>query len=101
MGVEGSHGLGAKHTYSERLNLQLNATMSNTAFRDSSIVILETGTTFVRAGLGIHDLLHAPSIVQPSLVPWLPKLTQSLCRRSKLAWASVAGRSPTRKTRIR
>lgn len=36
--------------------------MSNTAFRDSSIVILETGTTFVRAGLGIHDLLHAPSI---------------------------------------
>ncbi|KAI0060952.1 actin-like ATPase domain-containing protein [Artomyces pyxidatus] len=32
------------------------------AFRDSSIVIIETSRTTVRAGLGIHDLLRTPSI---------------------------------------
>ncbi|THH19437.1 hypothetical protein EW146_g1731 [Bondarzewia mesenterica] len=36
--------------------------MSNIAFRDSSIVIIETSKTYIRAGLGIHDVLRAPSV---------------------------------------
>ncbi|KAA1468786.1 actin-like ATPase domain-containing protein [Dentipellis sp. KUC8613] len=42
--------------------------MSNIGFRDSSIVIIESGRTFIRAGLGLHDLIHAPSIEIPARV---------------------------------
>ncbi|KAF9813445.1 hypothetical protein IEO21_05604 [Rhodonia placenta] len=36
--------------------------MSGTSFRDSLIVIIDTGRSSVRAGLGLHDLLKPPSI---------------------------------------
>ncbi|KAI0319639.1 actin-like ATPase domain-containing protein [Amylostereum chailletii] len=36
--------------------------MANIAFRDSSIVLIETGRSFIKAGLGVHDLLRAPSV---------------------------------------
>lgn len=32
------------------------------SFRDSSILIIETGRTTIRAGLGIHELLKAPAV---------------------------------------
>ncbi|KAL0953504.1 hypothetical protein HGRIS_004730 [Hohenbuehelia grisea] len=32
------------------------------SFRDSSVVVIETGRTIVRAGLGLHDLLKQPTI---------------------------------------
>ncbi|KZS94381.1 actin-related protein [Sistotremastrum niveocremeum HHB9708] len=32
------------------------------AFRDSSIVVLDTGRSSIKAGLGLHELLHAPAI---------------------------------------
>jgi actin-related protein 9 len=34
-----------------------------TAFRDSTVVIIETGRTIIRAGLGLHDLLKTPALV--------------------------------------
>ncbi|KIJ65723.1 hypothetical protein HYDPIDRAFT_110872 [Hydnomerulius pinastri MD-312] len=37
-------------------------------FRDSSILIIETGRTTVRAGLGIHELLRTPSVEIPARV---------------------------------
>ncbi|EIN06159.1 actin-like ATPase domain-containing protein [Punctularia strigosozonata HHB-11173 SS5] len=36
--------------------------MSNIAFRDSSIVVVDTARTSVRAGLGLHELLQIPSV---------------------------------------
>ncbi|KZT09917.1 actin-like ATPase domain-containing protein [Laetiporus sulphureus 93-53] len=36
--------------------------MSSGTFRDSFIVILDTGRTTIRAGLGLHDLLRTPSV---------------------------------------
>ncbi|PCH44390.1 actin-like ATPase domain-containing protein [Wolfiporia cocos MD-104 SS10] len=38
------------------------------SFRDSSIVVLDTGRTTVRAGLGLHDLLRTPSVDIPARV---------------------------------
>ncbi|KAI6044260.1 actin family [Pisolithus marmoratus] len=32
------------------------------SFRDSSILIIETGRTTIRAGLGVHELLRAPAV---------------------------------------
>ncbi|GLB41716.1 putative actin family protein [Lyophyllum shimeji] len=32
------------------------------SFRDLNVVIIETGRTYVRAGLGLHDLLKTPSV---------------------------------------
>ncbi|KAH0582946.1 SWI/SNF and RSC complexes subunit arp9 [Termitomyces sp. J132] len=32
------------------------------SFRDSNVVIIETGRTTVRAGLGLHDLIKTPSV---------------------------------------
>ncbi|KAF5373256.1 hypothetical protein D9615_007454 [Tricholomella constricta] len=32
------------------------------SFRDSNVVIIETGRTHVRAGLGLHDLLKTPTV---------------------------------------
>jgi hypothetical protein len=34
------------------------------AFRESTVVIIETGRTSVRAGLGIYDLLKTPAVVR-------------------------------------
>lgn len=36
--------------------------MSSLAFRDSSIVLIETGRTSVKAGIGLYDLLKIPSV---------------------------------------
>ncbi|KAI0272457.1 actin-domain-containing protein [Gloeopeniophorella convolvens] len=36
--------------------------MSNIAFRDSSVVIIETTRTIVRGGIGLHELLRTASI---------------------------------------
>ncbi|KAF9221374.1 actin-related protein [Gyrodon lividus] len=38
------------------------------SFRDSTILIIETGRTVVRAGLGIHELLKTPTIEIPARV---------------------------------
>ncbi|KAG9312935.1 actin-domain-containing protein [Chiua virens] len=38
------------------------------SFRDSSILIIETGRTVVRAGLGIHELLKTPAVEIPARV---------------------------------
>ncbi|KAI0924001.1 hypothetical protein AcV5_009377 [Taiwanofungus camphoratus] len=35
--------------------------MTNAAFRDSSVVILDNGRTTIRAGLGLNDLLRPPA----------------------------------------
>ncbi|KAJ7173783.1 actin-related protein [Mycena filopes] len=32
------------------------------SFRDSTVIIIETGRTVVRAGLGLHDLLKTPTV---------------------------------------
>ena len=37
--------------------------MSSIGFRDSSVVIIETGRTVIRGGLGLHEILRTPSIV--------------------------------------
>ncbi|TFY75267.1 hypothetical protein EWM64_g8746 [Hericium alpestre] len=42
--------------------------MSSLAFRDSSILILETTTDFIRAGLGLNDLIRAPTVEIPARV---------------------------------
>ncbi|KAI0794012.1 actin-like ATPase domain-containing protein [Fomes fomentarius] len=42
--------------------------MSNTSFRDSTVVIIETGRTTIRAGQGLHDLLRLPTIEVPARV---------------------------------
>ncbi|THH01067.1 hypothetical protein EW026_g1562 [Hermanssonia centrifuga] len=39
--------------------------MSNVSFRDSSIVIIDTSRTLIRAGLGLGDLLRTPSVRAP------------------------------------
>lgn len=39
-------------------------TMSNLAFRDSVVVVIDTGRTSIRAGHGLHDLLRPPSVVR-------------------------------------
>ena len=40
--------------------------MSSIGFRDSSVVIIETGRTIIRGGLGLHELLRTPTIVSPN-----------------------------------
>ncbi|TFK89166.1 actin-like ATPase domain-containing protein [Polyporus arcularius HHB13444] len=40
--------------------------MSN--FRDSTVVIIETGRTHIRAGQGLHDLLRLPTVELPARV---------------------------------
>ncbi|KAI0629163.1 actin-like ATPase domain-containing protein [Trametes polyzona] len=42
--------------------------MSSTSFRDSTVVIIETSRTSIRAGIGLHDLLHLPTIDIPARV---------------------------------
>ena len=37
-------------------------------FRESSILVIETGRTTIRAGLGIHELLKTPTVVSMSLL---------------------------------
>ncbi|KAF7797189.1 hypothetical protein EIP86_008381 [Pleurotus ostreatoroseus] len=36
--------------------------MSNTSFRDSSVVLIDTSRTVIQAGLGLHDLLKTPAV---------------------------------------
>ncbi|KAJ7113719.1 actin-related protein [Mycena crocata] len=38
------------------------------SFRDSTVIILETGRTVIRAGLGLHDLLKTPTVEFPARV---------------------------------
>ncbi|PPQ66659.1 hypothetical protein CVT26_009413 [Gymnopilus dilepis] len=38
------------------------------SIRDANVVIIETGRTVVRAGLGLHDLLKTPSVEIPARV---------------------------------
>ncbi|KAI0658015.1 actin-like ATPase domain-containing protein [Cubamyces menziesii] len=42
--------------------------MSSTSFRDSTVVIIETSRTSIRAGIGLHDLLHLPTVDIPARV---------------------------------
>ncbi|KAI0350678.1 actin-like ATPase domain-containing protein [Trametes cingulata] len=42
--------------------------MSSASFRDSTVVIIETSRTSIRAGIGLHDLLRLPSIDIPARV---------------------------------
>ncbi|KAI0666763.1 actin-like ATPase domain-containing protein [Trametes maxima] len=42
--------------------------MSSTSFRDSTVVIIETSRTAIHAGIGLHDLLHLPTIDIPARV---------------------------------
>ncbi|KAI1793568.1 actin-like ATPase domain-containing protein [Ganoderma leucocontextum] len=42
--------------------------MSSTGFRDSTVVIIETGRTTIRAGQGLHDLLRLPTVEIPARV---------------------------------
>ena len=59
-------GFGGSH---HRLGRVLGSTlfhprpMSSNNFRDSTVVIIETGRTTVRAGQGLHDLLRLPTVV--------------------------------------
>ncbi|KAJ6504873.1 actin-related protein [Mycena vitilis] len=38
------------------------------SFRDSTVVVIETGRTVIRAGLGLHDLLKTPTVEFPARV---------------------------------
>ncbi|KAF8889362.1 actin-related protein [Infundibulicybe gibba] len=38
------------------------------SFRDSTVVIIETGRTVIRAGLGLHELLKTPAVEFPARV---------------------------------
>lgn len=38
------------------------------AFRDSTVVVIETGRTLIRAGIGLAELLKTPSLVRLSAV---------------------------------
>ncbi|KAL1943075.1 hypothetical protein VTO73DRAFT_4746 [Trametes versicolor] len=42
--------------------------MSNATFRDSTVVIIETSRTSIRAGIGLHDLLRLPTVDIPARV---------------------------------
>ncbi|KAH9888940.1 actin-like ATPase domain-containing protein [Cubamyces lactineus] len=42
--------------------------MSSTTFRDSTVVIIETSRTSIRAGIGLHDLLRLPTVDIPARV---------------------------------
>lgn len=53
------------------------------SFRDSTVAIIETGRTVVRAGLGLHDLLRPPSVVR-EYCP-VPSLSYATSRNSKRA----------------
>lgn len=56
------------------------------AFHESRVVIIETGRRVVRAGLGLGELLHVPSVVRSAytqcfaraqpLEPYLPRKYQ-------------------------
>lgn len=39
------------------------STAMSSSFRDSSVVILDTSRTLIRAGIGLHELLRTPSVV--------------------------------------
>ncbi|KAG6910239.1 hypothetical protein DXG01_012374 [Tephrocybe rancida] len=45
-----------------KANIGVHPAMS---FRDLNVVIIETGRTNVRAGLGLHDLLKTPTVANP------------------------------------
>lgn len=34
------------------------------SIRDANVIVIETGRTVVRAGIGLHDLLKTPSVVR-------------------------------------
>lgn len=38
------------------------------SIRDANVVIIETGRTVVRAGIGLHDLLKTPTVVRIQLI---------------------------------
>ncbi|KAI9066964.1 actin-like ATPase domain-containing protein [Trametes sanguinea] len=42
--------------------------MSGATFRDSTVVIIETSRTSIRAGIGLHDLLRLPTVDVPARV---------------------------------
>ena len=56
--------------------LTLTLTFPMTAFRDSTVVVIETGRTLIRAGWGLHDLLKTPSIVRQYRHSFTPTLLQ-------------------------
>lgn len=69
--LERSYGseylLTSDQTILTRLNHSTYITIVSLAmssFRDSSILIIETGRTVVRAGLGIQELLKTPTVVR-------------------------------------
>lgn len=45
------------------------------AFHESRVVIIETGRRVVRAGLGLGELLHVPSVVSVPPDPLPPPLS--------------------------
>ncbi|KAI0044759.1 actin-like ATPase domain-containing protein [Auriscalpium vulgare] len=59
-----------------------------TTFRDSSIVIIETSRTVVRAGLGLYELLRTPTIDIPARVG----IRASLAPDSSVSQTPVNGR---------
>ncbi len=60
--------------------------MSNVSFRDSSIVIIDTSRTLIRAGLGLGDLLRTPSVVRNSYVRMKYIERGEQTRNSPRAW---------------
>lgn len=100
---------GSSHDRHDRVNLlpketrrcpssASSRTMSNIAFRDSSVVIVETGRTHVRAIFGLHELLRTPAVVSRRL----PRLTSSVssslagCKRARRTAKGEAKRSVCR-----
>jgi hypothetical protein len=61
------------------------------AFHESRVVIIETGRRVVRAGLGLGELLHVPSVVSSRVVlfqsPSLLAEPHSFDRKLQLEWA--------------
>jgi hypothetical protein len=59
------------------------------SFRDSSVVIIESGRTLIRAGIGLHDLLKAPSYVRIVPLSCLSSICDDLMTFRKFKLESV------------
>jgi len=51
------------------------------SLRDLNVIVLETGKTVIRAGLGLHDLLKTPSVVRCYLM-----LTPTYSLKERRVW---------------
>lgn len=64
------------------------------AFRDSTVVVIETGRTLIRAGIGLAELLKTPSLVR------LSSSARSVTERNLKAFSGNPGARWTKEKRV-